>query len=1625
MNLTANFPGEMIRFEGAHTVAIAGLPKGAQIQNATITLTPVAAPGRPLFEEVLTFNGSVGEWGMTKVQQPGVVEVDFHARRTLAAVRGSNLFNSVLVVDLGGGVFMNVNEYGAVAASEDAELYKIPASGALPGLLAGKFRLRPRSPLPLPPWPMLDVTQVTVRTAARNVSLALEGMAPFWVHPGELTTPVTTPDFGDFLQLYLAQAKVSNGRYQLPLIIHSDSLTRLSVTVNIAYTRQQSALPAGVNEVALPYGFDSTAQSGGALMQVTLPVGAEVTAASAQVVGAFAGSRIVFGPVGPLTPVTAVPINGARSQAQPILLEQDTAVTAIDLLLSSVSRAAVLDLNLLADVGGKPFADPLLAAPVALELDRDLTGSPTWVSARLPQEFQFSAGKRYWLVIQARQGEAAWHSQAASTGSSALQQSSTGGLAWRTTQVAGVPGPLAGYFRLRHTPEQFQMPLSLQVSEGETAVPVSLDRFQPLGRIDFTIDFPEFAAAINQAARRAEVFACTRGEQLKNGDFARWSTTGERFGPPQLVEQVSSGMNTMRIAPNGEWALIGDEDRRAAVLALPLHQLAFISSPAPASRQHVAISLDSQRVYLLSEGYESWQLHVLDAERFVPLGAPVFVPDKATCLAISPDGCTLFLGGFAQVAALDTAMLAQLLASGASFSLTDAQTGEPFPLDRSFRPASLAVSPDGRALWVAAAHNETQAGRVYVFDALSHQQLAEPLDAGMNPVDLALTPDGRRALVANSGDDTITLIDAAHLRLERTLFLPKPAGSTLQPLAVEIEPNGRRAFVASRDTGTVSVINLLTLEAGNPVAVGAADNGEIDLAVTPAGDRLYVALQHPYPAPETAGLRYLPLGRQQPDHWTLTTGFVLPVPFTDPFHLTAVLGPVTNEEHEAQPARPSALSQVVPVTAGCHYDFSFWGVANTFDATAEIIWRGGACAVQRTDRIPIQGLTVEPKMPEKIAVMDGAGLTRLSAIRAVNLSKSVRQRLPELHFHRARLQAPPGANQAEIRFLVPPLYNATVDSVSLQATQDAVANGDLLQVRDEALVGWQLSPATATGVALRQVETGMELANLEASPISLVQSFAVTAGQPGVLLLYGRLLNQSASGAVQLRLDWLDGSGNGVGVSTLAIAAGQEEHRLETAVPAAATRAELHLVLPPGVTLSVRHISFTPVELVTVPIHFLAQAPGRLTITGFNVVYDLKDVVLTPPPKEGLCPPTPPGRSASGKPGCCRWCASPCAPCGGDGDARGSAAPTAVTRPIAVTPPRRQAMVVAQPALVKTAVVATPEPPRLVRQPETAVAHLVSAAPIELATRAPQLAALSVPLAAINGIAAARTRILAKEAGIETLPQLAAANPAAIANTLRGVSLTIAQRYVAEAQALVNNPAALPAPLVTCIMPTYDRRPFVPMAIELFLRQDYPNRELIILDDGRDPVRDLVPNNKRIRYLRLPERLSIGAKRNLGGQEARGPLLVSWDDDVWVAPWRLSYQVAALIEYGADVVGLDNILHYDPFTQRAWHAARPAGNLPWMPGSTFCYTRAFWQTNPFPDTQPGEDIRFLRRLPAAKIVPLSANTWLVDIIHGGNVSPRPVESPLWFPYDVAEIHQLMGEDARFYAELAQIMVRPA
>ena len=108
------------------------------------------------------------------------------------------------------------------------------------------------------------------------------------------------------------------------------------------------------------------------------------------------------------------------------------------------------------------------------------------------------------------------------------------------------------------------------------------------------------------------------------------------------------------------------------------------------------------------------------------------------------------------------------------------------------------------------------------------------------------------------------------------------------------------------------------------------------------------------------------------------------------------------------------------------------------------------------------------------------------------------------------------------------------------------------------------------------------------------------------------------------------------------------------------------------------------------------------------------------------------------------------------------------------------------------------------------------------------------------------------------------------------------------------------AALVSCIMPTFERPAFVARAARHFLRQRYADRELVVVDDGAISAEPSLPRDNRIRYHRLPARASIGAKRNVACEIARGEVILHWDDDDWMAPTWIATQVETLTRTGAE-----------------------------------------------------------------------------------------------------------------------------
>src|SRR5438045_4215489 len=101
-------------------------------------------------------------------------------------------------------------------------------------------------------------------------------------------------------------------------------------------------------------------------------------------------------------------------------------------------------------------------------------------------------------------------------------------------------------------------------------------------------------------------------------------------------------------------------------------------------------------------------------------------------------------------------------------------------------------------------------------------------------------------------------------------------------------------------------------------------------------------------------------------------------------------------------------------------------------------------------------------------------------------------------------------------------------------------------------------------------------------------------------------------------------------------------------------------------------------------------------------------------------------------------------------------------------------------------------------------------------------------------------------------------------------------------------------PLVSCVLVTRDRPGFFRQALRCFAAQDYPNKELIVVDDGGTPVDTLCDGVPGVRYLRLEEFRPTGTKLNLGVDAARGDILQKLDDDDYYAPGFLSSAAARL-----------------------------------------------------------------------------------------------------------------------------------
>lgn len=212
--------------------------------------------------------------------------------------------------------------------------------------------------------------------------------------------------------------------------------------------------------------------------------------------------------------------------------------------------------------------------------------------------------------------------------------------------------------------------------------------------------------------------------------------------------------------------------------------------------------------------------------------------------------------------------------------------------------------------------------------------------------------------------------------------------------------------------------------------------------------------------------------------------------------------------------------------------------------------------------------------------------------------------------------------------------------------------------------------------------------------------------------------------------------------------------------------------------------------------------------------------------------------------------------------------------------------------------------------------------------------------------------------------------------------------------------------LVTAIMPTRgrNRNVWAAIALDSFLRQTYPNKHLLILDDADDPTFAEPMMFENVAYLQSIDRLPIHTKRNMLASVAAGEIICHFDSDDYSDPDRMAQQVKLLEESGKQVTGYHSMLFHDVPRNLAFKFIY---GPEYAVGTSLCYRKEFWKAHPFrqgerpnvgEDNEFGKDARQRR-----EIFTVDGGQMMVARIHAGNTDTKDTSSYAYRPVPLTAI----------------------
>ena len=128
-------------------------------------------------------------------------------------------------------------------------------------------------------------------------------------------------------------------------------------------------------------------------------------------------------------------------------------------------------------------------------------------------------------------------------------------------------------------------------------------------------------------------------------------------------------------------------------------------------------------------------------------------------------------------------------------------------------------------------------------------------------------------------------------------------------------------------------------------------------------------------------------------------------------------------------------------------------------------------------------------------------------------------------------------------------------------------------------------------------------------------------------------------------------------------------------------------------------------------------------------------------------------------------------------------------------------------------------------------------------------------------------------------------------------------------------------PFVSILVPTTPNRlKFLTQLFKYIKRQDYlGKKEIIVLNDGTKKLKNIpIKDSTEYRLINLKTENTIGYKRNLLNDEAKGDILIYFDDDDYHFPTRLSHTVEKLKNENNLIAGSSKSFVFNTLNKRIY-----------------------------------------------------------------------------------------------------------